>query len=160
MYIILLLLKIIPSGIFRSRLDGLGLVEQVTPEKMEGQSNYQMSADAKWAIQTFQNVATPPTISLISLPSHKEIRKLEDNHEVKEKYELLRLNQKQFFKVAIGDLELDAYMIKPIGFNPAKKYPLLFMYMESPLELLFRMPGKEATCGINIWLSEVILLSA
>ena len=118
--------------LFRSRLDGLGMVEQVTPEKMEGQSNYQMSADAKWAIQTFQNVTTPPMISLISLPSHKEVRKLEDNHEVKEKYELLGLNKKQFFKVDIGDLELDAYMIKPIGFNPAKKYPLLFYVYGEP----------------------------
>jgi dipeptidyl-peptidase 4 len=118
--------------LFRSRIDGTGKVERVTPETMAGQSNYQMSDDAKWAIQTFQNVTTPLMISLVSMPAHKQIRKLEDNHALKEKYDKLGLNKKEFFKVDIGDAALDAWMIKPVGFNAAKKYPLLFYVYGEP----------------------------
>lgn len=118
--------------LFRSRIDGTGKVERVTPESMAGQSSYQMSDDAKWAIQTFQNVATPLTISLISLPDHKPTRKLEDNHLLKEKYDKLGLNHKEFFKVDIGDVALDGWMIKPVGFSAAKKYPLLFYVYGEP----------------------------
>ena len=118
--------------LFRSRLDGTGKPEQVTPAAMAGQSSYQVSADAKLAIQTFQNAATPQVTSLVSLPAHKEIRKLEDNHQLKEKYDQLGLNPKSFFKVDIGDVTLAGWMIKPVGFDPAKKYPLLFYVYGEP----------------------------
>ena len=118
--------------LFRSRIDGTGKAEQVTPVTMAGQSSYQMSDNAKWAIQTFQNVATPLMISLVSLPAHKQIRKLEDNHALKEKYDKLGLNKKEFFKVDIGDATLDGWMIKPVGFNATKKYPLLFYVYGEP----------------------------
>jgi dipeptidyl-peptidase 4 len=118
--------------LFRSRIDGTGKAEQVTPATMAGQSSYQMSNDAKWAIQTFQNVSTPLSISLISLPGHREIRKLEDNRVLKGKYNELGLSKKEFFKVDIGDVSLDAWMIKPVGFNAAKKYPLLFYVYGEP----------------------------
>ncbi len=118
--------------LFRSRIDGTGKAEQVTPATMAGQSSYQMSDDAKWVIQTFQNVTTPLMISLVSLPAHKQIRELENNHSLKEKYDKLGLNKKEFFKVDIGDVSLDAWMIKPIGFNAAKKYPLLFYVYGEP----------------------------
>jgi dipeptidyl-peptidase 4 len=118
--------------LFRSRLDGTGKVEQVTPAAMAGQSSYQMSDDGKWAIQTFQNVRTPLMFSLVSLPHHKEQRLLEDNHLLKQNYDKLGLNEKAFFKVDIGDLALDAWMIKPAGFDSAKKYPLLFYVYGEP----------------------------
>jgi len=118
--------------LYRSRLDGQGQAERVTPETMKGQSNYQISANAKWAIQTFQNVSTPPVISLISLPTHTTIKVLEDNHELKTKYESLGLRPKEFYKIDIGDAILDAWMIKPKNFDPAKKYPLLFYVYGEP----------------------------
>ncbi len=118
--------------LYRSRLDGTGQVEQVTPDAMAGQSSYQMSADAKWAIQKFQNVSTPLTISLLSMPSHKQIRLLEDNRALKEKYDKLGLSKKEFIKVDIGDVALDAWMIKPMDFDKAKKYPVLFYVYGEP----------------------------
>jgi dipeptidyl-peptidase-4 len=118
--------------LYRSRLDGQCQAERITPETMKGQSNYQISGDAKWAIQTFQNVSTPPVISLISLPNHTIVKILEDNHELKSKYESLGLRPKEFYKIDIGDVVLDAWMIKPKNFDPAKKYPLLFYVYGEP----------------------------
>jgi dipeptidyl-peptidase-4 len=118
--------------LYRSRLDGKGNPERVTPAAMKGQSNYQVSGDARWAIQTFQNVTTPPVISLVSLPSHKTVKTLEDNREVKAKTDQLGLRPKEFYQIDIGDTKLDAWMIKPKNFDPSKKYPLLFYVYGEP----------------------------
>lgn len=118
--------------LYRSRMDGTGSAERVTPANMTGQSSYQVSSNAQWAIQTFQNSTTPPVVSLVGLPGHKTIKVLEDNSALKAKYDNLHLNPKQFFKVDIGDEVLDAWMIKPVGFDPAKKYPLLFYVYGEP----------------------------
>jgi dipeptidyl-peptidase-4 len=118
--------------LYRSRIDGAGAAERITPEAMEGQSDYQVSANAKWAIHTFQNVTTPPVISLVKMQGHKTIKILEDNHSLKEKFDSLGLQPKEFFKVDIGDVVLDAWMIKPAGFDADKKYPLLFYVYGEP----------------------------
>ncbi len=118
--------------LYRSRIDGKGNAERITPKSHSGQNNYQISSDAKWAIQTFENTTTPPVFSLISLPSHKEVRILEDNSELKKKYFALGLNPKEFIKVNIGDDVLDAWMIKPKDFDPSKKYPLFFYVYGEP----------------------------
>jgi dipeptidyl-peptidase-4 len=118
--------------LYRSRINGTGKAERVTPAGVTGQSSYQVSSNAAWAIQTFQNVTTPPTISLVKLPGHKTIKVLEDNNALKAKFESLKLNPKEFFKVDIGDVVLDAWMIKPADFDQAKKYPLLFYVYGEP----------------------------
>lgn len=118
--------------LYRSRLDGNGGAERITPLSMAGQSSYQISGDAKWAIQTFSNASTPTVISLVSLPDNKVVRLLEENHALKAKYDRLALNPKEFFKVDIGDVVLDAWIIKPSNFDPDKKYPLIFYVYGEP----------------------------
>ncbi|MEG3658483.1 S9 family peptidase [Arenibacter palladensis] len=118
--------------LYRSRIDGKGEAERITPSSNSGQSSYQISNDAKWGIQVFQNAVTPPIYSLISLPNHKQKRILEDNQELKAKYDALKLNPKEFVKVDIGDEVLDAWMIKPKDFDATKKYPLLFYVYGEP----------------------------
>ncbi len=118
--------------LYRSRIDGKAVAERVSPKDIEGQFSYQMSPDAKWAITTFQNVTTPNRISVINLPGHKEITILEGNSKIKVKYDALNLNSKEFFKIDIGDIVLDGWMIKPTGFDPSKKYPLIFFIYGEP----------------------------
>ncbi len=111
--------------LYRSRLDGNGEAERVSPTNLAGQHSYQISADAKYAIHSFENATTPRRISLINLNTHQQIKLLEDNTALKAKLNELGLRNKEFFKVDIGDVVLDAWMIKPINFDPQKKYPLL-----------------------------------
>ncbi len=118
--------------LYRSRIDGKGNAEKVTPDILAGTNSYQISGDAKWAIHTFNNAVTPPRISLVSLPTHKEIRLFEDNAISKKRYDQLGLNPKEFFKVDIGEVILDAWMIKPVGFDPSKKYPVIFYVYGEP----------------------------
>ncbi|TXE20180.1 S9 family peptidase [Psychroflexus gondwanensis] len=118
--------------LYRSRIDGKGDAERITPSTNSGQSSYQISNDAKWGIQVFQNAVTPPIYSLVSLPNHRQKRILEDNKELKDKFDALALNPKEFVKVNIGDVLLDAYMIKPKDFDASKTYPLLFYVYGEP----------------------------
>lgn len=118
--------------LYRSRIDGTKAAERVTPAGMDGQHAYQMSGDARWAIHTFSNAGTPPRISLVGFPGHGEMRVMEDNKELKAAIDGLGLNPKEFFKVDIGGIQLDAWMIKPAGFDPAKKYPLIFYVYGEP----------------------------
>ncbi len=41
--------------LYRSRLNGKGNAERVTPAGLNGQHAYQISSDAQWAVHTFQN---------------------------------------------------------------------------------------------------------
>jgi len=118
--------------LYRCRLDGRGSAERISPEGWEGQFSYQVSPDARWAICTFQNAVTPDRISLVGLPEHREIRVFEDNAELKAKYNALGLSGKEFFRVDIGEVELDAWMIKPVGFDPSRKYPVIFYIYGEP----------------------------
>ncbi|EJX04728.1 peptidase S9B dipeptidylpeptidase IV domain-containing protein [gut metagenome] len=47
-------------------------------------------------------------------------------------YASLGLNPKEFFKVKSGDLDLDAWMIKPVGFDKSKKYPVIIEVYGEP----------------------------
>jgi len=118
--------------LYRSRLDGKGEPERISPENQDGQHKYMMSIDAKWALHTYENATTPPIISLIKVQNHKLVRVMEDNSAIKTKYESLGLNPKEFFKVDIGEVILDAWMIKPAGFDTGIKYPVIFYVYGEP----------------------------
>jgi len=117
--------------LYRSKINGKGKAERVSPENLNGQHAYQMSADARWSIHTFQNVSTPNRYSLVSLPAHKQVRLLEENAGARAWYKSLNLQPKEFFRVDIGEAELDGWMIKPAGFDPVNKYSvIIYIYGE------------------------------
>jgi len=118
--------------LYRSKLNGKGKAERVTPDDAPGQHAYQISADAKWAIHTYQSSITPRSISLVDLKQHKKIKELQSNQALKDKVTALDLNYPEFIKVDIGEVVLDAWMIKPPNFDPAKKYPLIFYVYGEP----------------------------
>ena len=61
------------------------------------------------------------------------IRTLQDNTLLKGRLQNFRLPQKEFFKFTTADgVELNGYMIKPIGFDSSKKYPVLITQYSGP----------------------------
>jgi dipeptidyl-peptidase-4 len=118
--------------LYRSRLDGSGKAERISPDNQSGQHSYEMSGDARYALHTFENALTPPVISLVDMKSHKVLRIMENNQAIKEQVAELGLPPKEFFRVDIGEVVLDAWMIKPAGFDPAKSYPVIFYVYGEP----------------------------
>ncbi len=111
--------------LYSARLDGNGDVTRVSPLEQSGQHRYSMSPTGKWAVHTFGNAATPSVIDMVSFPAHKSVWTIEDNATAREQYAALGLNPKEFVKVTSGNLTLDAWMIKPVDFDPDKKYPVI-----------------------------------
>jgi len=119
--------------LFRSKLDGKGKPEKLSPNNQPGQHSYTISQDCNYAIHTFSNHHTPPRYEVISLPDHKVLRVLEDNKELSNKLKKYNIQEKKFLNIKTDEgLEFDAYMIKPHDFNPEKKYPVIFYIYGEP----------------------------
>ncbi len=116
----------------RVRLDGSGPLEQVTPASQPGTHDYQFSPDAQWAFHTWSAFDRPPVTELVKVSSHEGARVLEANDGLREKVKPLVAQPTEFLKLDIGGgVTVDAWMIKPPGFDPAKKYPVLvYVYGE------------------------------
>lgn len=118
--------------LFRMPLDGSGRLEPLTPEDQPGTHAYDISPDARWAFHTYSSFGTPPVTELISLPDHAVVRTLVDNAELRAKVDELRKGPFEFFRVDIGEAELDGYAMKPPGFDASKRYPVLFYVYGEP----------------------------
>lgn len=119
--------------LYRTKIYGNGKVEKISGEK-EGQYSYRMSPNNEYALERFSNAATPPQYRKLRMNKNGkwEVEEmLEDNHEVAERFKSLGLTPKEFVKCKSGDLELDAWIIKPKDFDPTKKYPVIdYVYGE------------------------------
>ena len=111
--------------LYEAKLFGKGDVKRLSPIDQEGQHSYSMSPTGKWAVHTFSNTETPPVIDMVSFPGHKSVRLITDNAEAKKQYQALGLQPKEFFKARSGELWIDGWMIKPVDFDPNKKYPVI-----------------------------------
>ncbi len=118
--------------LYRSKLDGNGTAERISPSGSAGQHAYQISADSKYAIHSFENSSTPKRIALIDLATHQELKLLEDNAVLKQRINELGLKPREFFKIDIGDIVLDAWIIKPLDLDPTKKYPVIMHVYGEP----------------------------
>ncbi len=119
--------------LFRTKMDGKGKLEKLSPADMTGHHSYDISPDCRYAIHTFSNASTPNTIDMVSLPDHKQIRMLQNNSELKAKYAQLDINPTEFFTIETANgVTLWCSMIKPSGFDPSKKYPVLFHVYGEP----------------------------
>jgi dipeptidyl-peptidase-4 len=112
--------------LYRSRLDGSGQPERVTPTDQPGTHTYDISPDGRWAFHTYSTFTDPGASDLISLPDHKVVRIFENNAELKKKVEPILSGRTEMFQVDVGDgVKLDGWLIKPTQFDPAKKYPII-----------------------------------
>lgn len=117
--------------LYKSRLDGKGKAELVSPALMKGTHSYSISPNGKYAFHLFHNSYTKPGFEFISLPDHKPLNEKES---VDAKLASLQEEKKvEFFKVTIPDgTEMDGLMVKPTNFDPSKKYPVVFFVYTEP----------------------------
>ncbi len=99
---------------------------------LAGTNNADFSKGFKYYVNTFSNVSTPNLVTLHDI-SGKEIRVLEDNAVLIGKLSKMRLPRKEFFKFTTSEgIELNGWMIKPVPFDPATKYPVLMTQYSGP----------------------------
>lgn len=112
--------------LYRAPVDRSAPPTRLSPESQPGTHSYRISPDCRWAFHTYSTFDQPPLISLISLPNHKVVRVLEDNAPLRAASASLLSPPAEFHQVSIEEgVSLDAWMLKPRNFDPAKKYPVI-----------------------------------
>lgn len=119
--------------LYRTRLDGRGRAERLSPKDQPGIHSYRMSPDGRWAFHTYSSFERVPVVSLVSLPDHKVVRTLTANEKLNGTVAALKKGNSEFFRVKTAEgLELDGWMMKPHDFDPTRKYPVLFLVYGEP----------------------------
>lgn len=119
--------------LYRTALAGSGIPERLTPAGLAGWHDYNISADGAFAVHAYSSFGTPPRVELISLPDHKVVRTLAANDKLRGAVKKLDQSPVEFFHADVGNgVMLDGWLMKPAGFDPKKKYPLLFYVYGEP----------------------------
>src|SRR5262249_45562632 len=132
--------------LYRCRLDGKSAPERVTPGAQRGTHSYVVSPDRRWAFHTWSTFDPPPPTELVPLPSHGRPPMLLENPEVEKKAAVLLATKTEFVQVPVDDgVVMDGWVIKPSGFSPEKKYPLLvYVYGEIGQTVTNQWQGQRA----------------
>jgi len=110
-----------------------GEAKRITPMKQSGTHTYDVAPNNEFAVHTYSTISQPPVSELIRMSDHKAVRELTSSRELKAKLAKLRMPSMEFQRVDIGhDMPLDAWCLKPMDFDPSKKYPLLFYVYGEP----------------------------
>jgi dipeptidyl-peptidase 4 len=119
--------------LYRTRLNGEGTAEKLTPAAQPGSHGYTISPRGDLAIHNYSAFGTPPAIDIVKLPDHARVRSLVDNQPLRDRLNKLKPTPAEFFRVDIGEgVKLDGWMIKPPDFDAQKHYPVLFYVYGEP----------------------------
>jgi len=118
--------------LWRTRIDGKGKAERLTPMDQAGSHRYTISPDARYAFHSWSTFDAPGPTELVSLPKHSVERTLAANTELVTRVRATITHPGEFFQVKIADGSvLDGWMIKPKNFDATKRYPvLMYVYGE------------------------------
>jgi dipeptidyl-peptidase-4 len=120
------------SYLYRSRLDGKGKLQRITPLNQQGTHSYDMAPGAQFAIHNFSNHYTTPVRETINVADHKGIRSQNKVDEALSKTDSTK-PKTSFFRIKTEDgVEMDGWMVKPLNFDPSKKYPVVFYVYTEP----------------------------
>jgi dipeptidyl-peptidase-4 len=119
--------------LYRSRLDGTGTPERVTPANAPGTHTYNLSPDCRWAFHGDSRFDMPGQSDLIRLPDHQVVRVFQANTELKAKVGPMLAGRTEMFQVDIGGgVTLDGWLIRPASFDKTKKYPIIINVYGEP----------------------------
>ncbi len=98
----------------------------------KGTNGATFNVDGDYFIHSYSDSQNPPEYQLVRSKDAQVIRKLLDNQELVEKLNKYNLPNKEFQTVQINGNNLNSYLIKPIDFDPLKKYPVLVYQYSGP----------------------------
>jgi dipeptidyl-peptidase 4 len=118
--------------LYKSRLDGTGAPQRVTPADQRGSHTYDLSPGARLAFHTWSRFDSPPVMDVVELPSHRSLRSLTDPSALRAKLTDVLKTPVEFLTVDVGNgVSLDGWMLKPTKFDASRKYPaIVYVYGE------------------------------
>ena len=133
--------------LYRTRLDGKGGAERLTPANEPGTHQYDLSPDGRFALHTYSNANTEERQEMVGLPGHASLARGIDkvgagkeapapgggagSAGMKKKVE--------FFTVKTAEgVVMDGWMVKPVPFDSTKRYPVVFYVYGEPADQTVR----------------------
>ena len=116
-------------GIFAIKISGKG---KRTLHATRGFNGATFSTNSKYYIHSYSDELTPPIYTLYETRKNKATRQLKENNTLIENLESYNLPKKEFSTIQINGSDLNMWMIKPVDFDPEKKYPLLMFQYSGP----------------------------
>ncbi|MBQ4391853.1 MAG: DPP IV N-terminal domain-containing protein [Prevotella sp.] len=111
-----------------------GKTDCLTPK--DGWNTAIFSSNYKYFISTWSNIDTPPQTTLASVAggsAAKTTATLIDNKDLQQKYAECQPGKKELFSFTTSEgVELYGWMVKPAGFDPARKYPVVMYQYGGP----------------------------
>ncbi|GAA4023361.1 S9 family peptidase [Hymenobacter glaciei] len=106
-----------------------GKAERVTPSSLSGTNSYEVSPNGKVALHRYGSASSYPVSDVVALPAHQRL----SGGETPEQAKMMKVPKVEFFQVKTADgVTLDGWLVKPTTFDPAKKYPIVFMVYGEP----------------------------
>lgn len=119
--------------LYRTRLDGKGNAELLSPASLKGTHDYSFSPNGKYASHSFSNNYTRSSREFITVAN---LKPLNEKKSITARLDSLQVKPfVEFFKIRTADsVEMDGSMVKPKNFDPSKKYPVVFYVYTEPAE--------------------------
>ena len=110
-------------------VDRQGLTRVLTP----GRGTYAatFNSDFSLYIRSFSDAVTPPQYSIFTAAG-KKVRDLEMNKKYSDTYTASEVPTRDFFTLESAGYTLNGYMVKPVDFDPEKKYPVIISQYSGP----------------------------
>jgi dipeptidyl-peptidase 4 len=116
--------------VYRVRLNGRGGVQQLSREP--GWHTATLSPAGTYYLDDYSTISTP-TVTRLHRADGAPVRTLADNAQVRQTLAGLTIRAPEFLTIPGQDgTLLNAWMIKPADFDPAKKYPVLMYVYGGP----------------------------
>jgi dipeptidyl-peptidase-4 len=120
------------SYLYKVSLDGKGKPVRLSPADQAGTHDYEISPLGKFGRHSFSNARLAPMTEWITLPDHKSIDPANSISQTMMRIRPAAMDI-EFFKIKTEEgIEVDAWMVKPSNFDPAKKYPIVFTVYGEP----------------------------
>ena len=117
--------------LYRISLKGTG--KKRISDAANGTDVVNMSPDTKYFLNVHSSAGVPAVASLREGATGKMVKTLEDNAKLRQTLTQYDLGKLEFFTFKTSEgVELNAWMIKPSNFDPAKKYPVLMHVYGGP----------------------------
>lgn len=116
------------KGIYKIKVDGSSK-KAISSEN--GTNDAEFTSGMKYFVKTFSTANTPHVFTLCNNEG-EDVDVLEDNSKLNSVLAKYSLSPKEFFTIRSGNTDLNAWMIKPMNFDPSKKYPVYIAIYGGP----------------------------
>ena len=107
-----------------------GKTDCLTPK--DGWNTAVFSRDFKSWLHTWNDLQTPPVTTLCAVGG-KVVKTMVDNQALAGKYASFDMGKKELFSFTTGEgIKLNGWMIRPVGFDASKKYPVVMYQYGGP----------------------------